>query len=98
MAQIAALIGFFPVVINTAVGLTQVDDEMLDLGRVFGAPTWKVFLKIRLPNALPYVLSALKIPATAAMSRKSLSGLARLIVVEVNLPPFAAASHTISNS
>ena len=64
---IAALIGFFPVVINTAVGLTQVDEELLDLGRVFGAPTWKVFVKIRLPNALPYVLSALKITATAAV-------------------------------
>jgi NitT/TauT family transport system permease protein len=64
---IAALIGFFPVVINTAVGLTQADDELLDLGRAFGAPTWKVFLKIRLPNALPYVLSALKITATAAV-------------------------------
>ena len=35
---IAALIGFFPVVINTAVGLTQIDEELLDLGRVFGAP------------------------------------------------------------
>ena len=64
---IAALIGFFPVVINTAVGLTQVDDELIDLGRVFDAPTWKVFVKIRLPNALPYVLSALKITATAAV-------------------------------
>lgn len=64
---IAALIGFFPVVINTAVGLTQIDEELLDLGRVFGAPTWKVFLTIRLPNALPYVLSALKVTATAAV-------------------------------
>ena len=64
---IAALIGFFPVVINTAVGLTQIDDELLDLGRVFGAPTWKVFLTIRFPNALPYVLSALKVTATAAV-------------------------------
>ena len=64
---IAALIGFFPVVINTAVGLTQIDDDLLDLGRVFGAPKWKVFLLIRLPNALPYVLSALKITATAAV-------------------------------
>jgi len=64
---IAALIGFFPVVINTAVGLTQVDEDLLDLGRVFGAPTWRVFAKIRLPNALPYVLSALKITATAAV-------------------------------
>src|SRR5467141_1431166 len=64
---IGALIGFFPVVINTAMGLTQVDPEMLDLGRVFNAPKWKVFVKIRLPNALPYVLSALKITATAAV-------------------------------
>jgi len=64
---IGALIGFFPVVINTAVGLTQVDPEMLDLGRVFGAPKWKVFWTIRIPNAFPYILSALKITATAAV-------------------------------
>src|SRR5688572_9894260 len=64
---IGALIGFFPVVINTAVGLTQVDDELLDLGRVFNAPKWKVFAKIRIPNAYPYILSALKITATAAV-------------------------------
>jgi NitT/TauT family transport system permease protein len=64
---IAALIGFFPVVINTAVGLTQVDEDLLDLGRVFAAPKWKVFVKIRLPNALPFVLAALKITATAAV-------------------------------
>lgn len=64
---IAALIGFFPVVINTAVGLTQVDEELLDLGRVFGAPKWKVFVKIRIPNGLPYILSALKITATAVV-------------------------------
>jgi NitT/TauT family transport system permease protein len=64
---IGALIGFFPVVINTAVGLTQIDPEMLDLGRVFNAPKWKVFLKIRIPNACPYILSALKVTATAAV-------------------------------
>ncbi len=62
-----ALIGFFPVVINTAVGLSQVESDMLDLGRVFSAPKWKIFLKIRIPNALPYILSALKITATAAV-------------------------------
>jgi NitT/TauT family transport system permease protein len=62
-----ALIGFFPVVINTAVGLSQVEADMLDLGRVFNAPKWKIFLKIRIPNALPYILSALKITATAAV-------------------------------
>ncbi len=62
-----ALIGFFPVVINTAVGLSQVEPDMLDLGRVFNAPKWKIFVKIRIPNALPYILSALKITATAAV-------------------------------
>jgi NitT/TauT family transport system permease protein len=64
---IGALIGFFPVVINTAVGLTQVDEELLDLGRVFSAPKWKVFATIRIPNAYPYILSALKVTATAAV-------------------------------
>ena len=64
---IGALIGFFPVVINTAVGLTQIEQELIDLGRVFPAPKWKVFLKIRVPNAYPYILSALKVTATAAV-------------------------------
>src|SRR5436853_5868799 len=64
---IGALIGFFPVVINTAVGLSQVDEELLDLGRVFNAPKWKVFATIRIPNAYPYILSALKATATAAV-------------------------------
>jgi NitT/TauT family transport system permease protein len=64
---IGALIGFFPVVINTAVGLTQVDEELLDLGRVFNAPRWRVFATIRIPNAYPYILSALKVTATAAV-------------------------------
>src|SRR5512145_1676934 len=64
---IGALIGFFPVVINTAVGLTQVDEDLLDLGRVFNAPKWRVFATIRIPNAYPYILSALNVTATAAV-------------------------------
>ena len=64
---IGALIGFFPVVINTAVGLTQIEQDMLDLGRVFNAAKWKVFAKIRMPNAYPYILSALKVTATSAV-------------------------------
>jgi NitT/TauT family transport system permease protein len=64
---IGALIGFFPVVINTAVGLTQIDNDLVDLGRVFSAPKWKVFVKIRIPNAYPYILSALKVTATSAV-------------------------------
>lgn len=66
-ALIAALIGFFPVVINSAVGLNQTPQEMLDLGRVFGAPKWRVFMKIRIPGALPYIISALKVAATSCV-------------------------------
>src|SRR5215475_1660676 len=54
----------FLVFVNT---LTQVDEELLDLGRVFNAPKWKVFATIRIPNAYPYILSALKVTATAAV-------------------------------
>lgn len=103
---IAALIGFFPVVINTAVGLTQVDEEMLDLGRVFGAPKWKVFLKIRIPNGLPYILSALRITATAVVVGAivgefvaSQSGLGNVIVTtqtNLNTPVAFAALAWIS--
>lgn len=54
-------------VINTAAGLSQIDQDLLDLGRVFNAPKWKVFAKIRIPNAYPYILSAFKVTATAAV-------------------------------
>src|SRR5262249_18571066 len=64
---VGALIGFFPVVINTAVGLTQIAEGLLDLGRVFNAPKWKLFAKIRMPNASPYILSAVKVTATSAV-------------------------------
>ncbi|MFL6692131.1 MAG: ABC transporter permease [Ramlibacter sp.] len=64
---IGAIIGFFSVVINTAAGLSQIDQDMIDLGRVFNAPKWRVFLKIRIPNAYPYILSALKITATSSV-------------------------------
>ena len=48
-------------------GAWNATKDMLDLGRVFNAPKWKIFAKIRIPNALPYILSALKITATAAV-------------------------------
>jgi NitT/TauT family transport system permease protein len=64
---IGAIIGFFSVVINTAAGLSQIDQDLIDLGRVFNAPKWRVFVKIRIPNAYPYILSALKITATSSV-------------------------------
>src|SRR5262245_35814614 len=64
---IGALIGFFPVVINTAVGLAQIEQHMLDPGPVCNAPKWKLLVKSRAPNAYPYILSALQVTATSAV-------------------------------
>ncbi len=64
----AATIAFFPMVINTSIGLMQIDDDLIDLARSLNAPKWKVFLRLRLPNATPYVLSALKVSTTMAVT------------------------------
>jgi NitT/TauT family transport system permease protein len=58
---ISAIVAFFPIVINTAAGLDSVEPELLDLTRSYDASTMKVFWKVRLPSALPFILSAMKI-------------------------------------
>ena len=61
---IAFLVSFFPVVINTATGLHAVDEDLLDLVRYLHGTKWQVFVKIRFPNALPYLFSGLKVCST----------------------------------
>jgi NitT/TauT family transport system permease protein len=62
--MVAFLVAFFPVVINTVAGLKDVDEDLLDLVRYLNASKWDVFLKIRIPNSLPYIFAGLKISAT----------------------------------
>jgi NitT/TauT family transport system permease protein len=61
---IAFLVSFFPIVINTATGLGDVEEDLLDLVRYLKASQWQIFVKIRFPNALPYIFSGLKISST----------------------------------
>ncbi len=65
--SIAFLIAFFPVVIDTVIGLRSVQPEMLQLGRSMGGGTLRVFLKLRLPNALPNIFAGLKVAITLAV-------------------------------
>src|SRR5262249_10677506 len=58
---------FFPVVIDTVVGLRSVQPEMLQLGRSMGGGTLRVFLKLRLPHALPNIFGGLKVAITLAV-------------------------------
>ena len=58
---IAFLVAFFPIVVNTVVGLKEVEPELLDLARISRASQWDVFKKIRLPNSLPYMFAGIKV-------------------------------------
>jgi NitT/TauT family transport system permease protein len=64
---IAALIAFFPIVINMSKGLTSVDIELLQYMDSLGASRTEKFFKISLPWALPYIFAALKISMTLAI-------------------------------
>jgi ABC-type nitrate/sulfonate/bicarbonate transport system permease component len=58
---VAAFISFFPIVVNTATGLTSLESELVRLMRSFPASRWKVFWKARVPAALPYLFAGMKI-------------------------------------
>ncbi len=64
---VAFAIAFFPVVIDTVVGLRSVEPELIYLARSMGAGERKTFFKIRFPNALPNVFAGLKVAATLAV-------------------------------
>lgn len=57
----AALICFFPIIVNTVKGLHSVDSDAIDLFKSYRANRFQVFTKLSLPMALPYIFSALKI-------------------------------------
>jgi len=64
---VAAVTAFFPVVINTGAGLSSVSEEMLQLTRSYGTPALRAFLKVRLPFAMPYVFSGMKVAMTLSV-------------------------------
>ena len=64
---VAAIISFFPVVVNTTKGLRSVDAEAFDLFDSMSATQSQVFFKLRVPSALPYLFAALRISSTLAV-------------------------------
>ena len=59
--MIAALITFFPVMVNTFIGLRSVNPTTLDFFRLLDAGEAQVLIKFRIPSALPYVFAAFRI-------------------------------------
>lgn len=58
---IAAIVSFFPILVNSVKGLKSADLELLDLMKSYGATNKQVFLKVKFPYALPYIITGLKI-------------------------------------
>jgi len=58
---IAAIIAFFPVLINAIIGFAAVEREKLELMRSLVATEWQTFRFLRFPNALPFIFGGLNV-------------------------------------
>ena len=63
----SALIVFFPVLVNTIVGLRSVPRELYDLMKTLQASAWQRIIKLEIPAAMPVFLGGLRIGATLAV-------------------------------
>jgi NitT/TauT family transport system permease protein len=57
---IATLVAFFPILAGATLGLKSADFNLVDLSRLYGASPLQILWRIRLPTALPYLLSGMK--------------------------------------
>ncbi len=67
VSVIAAYLTFFPVTINTLRGLQSADPRALELMRSYAANRWRILWKLRIPASFPFLFTALKIAAPAAV-------------------------------
>ena len=58
---VSALVAFFPILVNTIDGLRSANPDLLELLRSLGATKRQVFMKVQLPNALPFIFAGLDI-------------------------------------
>jgi NitT/TauT family transport system permease protein len=63
----AMIVAFFPVFANTATGLASAPPELNDLFRLYGGSRWRTLTLLRLPAALPYFLTGLRISGGLAL-------------------------------
>jgi NitT/TauT family transport system permease protein len=63
----AALVAFFPLMVNTIVGLRSTDEDRVNLMRSLSASRWQIFRMLQLPNALPYIFAGLEIAMIFAL-------------------------------
>lgn len=64
---VVIIVVFFPVFVNTTKGLTQVNATHLELMRSLAASEWVTIRRVRVPNALPFLMSALRLASSLAI-------------------------------
>lgn len=67
IVMIAFLIGFFPMLSNTLIGLNSTDHNMKNLFHLYNASSLQTMFRLRIPAALPYIVAGLKISCTLAV-------------------------------
>ena len=63
----AALVAFFPLMVNTIVGLRSAEPDRIDLMRSLGASEVQIFRMLRLPGALPFIMAGLEVAMIFAL-------------------------------
>ena len=66
-AAVVIIMTFFPMLVNTVAGLGATRAISRDLMKTYAAGYWKTLIKLRLPQALPFIFNALKINSTLAL-------------------------------
>ncbi|NUP43927.1 MAG: ABC transporter permease [Streptomyces sp.] len=64
---ISVSVAVFPVIVNTALGLSGIDPDLVRLGRSMGGSAGRLFWLVRLPTALPSIFAGLKVAVTFAV-------------------------------
>lgn len=65
---VAALIAFFPILVNVIIGLKSCDAGKIDLMRALSASGWQIFRYVRLPSALPYIMAGVDVAIVFALT------------------------------
>lgn len=63
----AAIICFFPLMINTIAGLRSADEERVNLMLSLGASNWQIFRYLRFPSALPFIMAGLELAVVLSL-------------------------------
>ncbi len=64
---LAFLLALFPVFVNSVTGLGEIEPDILDLAKLVGGTELRIFRKVRLMNAVPYITDALKVAFPLAL-------------------------------